>query len=186
MNYTSNSRIIGMGWKAVFIVTAGMLLFPASVVAREPASKSKWSVGTSLTYPIARIYQMHIDYRIGKSSEVFFGPGYQNFQSGSITSNAYTLIMGYRHYLWREFHVELELWPAWNRMHSSVTDTHYPGWELWAEVKTGYKFYLTRNLYVHPVPGVGFGIFRTNRPPRFSEDIDSPIFTPQIIVGWRF
>ena len=29
-------------------------------------------------------------------------------------------------------------------------------------------------------------IFRTNRPPRFDEDIESPIFVPQLILGVKF
>jgi len=69
-------------------------------------------VGTSVTYPMVRIYPLHINYRYAESSELFFGPAYQNFRSGSITSNAYTLIIGYRHYLWRERNGEIELWPA--------------------------------------------------------------------------
>ncbi|MBN1859659.1 hypothetical protein JW848_10735 [Candidatus Bipolaricaulota bacterium] len=186
------SRIGSIGWKTVLTgVAAGMLLFSdcsgaQEATSEEVASNSRWSVGVSLTYPIARIYQALINYRLGEISQVFFGPAYQNFQSGSITSNAYTLIVGYRHRLWKDLHGEIELWPAWNRMYSSVTDTYYPGWELWAEVKVGYTFHLTRNLYLHVAPGIGFGIFRTNPPPRFEEDIRSPSFAPQIILGWGF
>jgi len=192
LNVMSRLRIASMSWKAVIIgLAAGTLVFSGFAVAQEAgseevASNSRWSVGTSLTYPIARIYQAHINYRLGETSEVFFGPAYQNFQSGSITSNAYTLIVGYRHRLWRDLHGEIELWPAWNRMHSSVTETYYPGWELWAEMKVGYTFHLTRNLYIHAAPGIGLGIFRTNPPPRFKEDLRSPNFAPQLILGWRF
>ncbi|TVR54819.1 MAG: hypothetical protein EA421_07685 [Gemmatimonadales bacterium] len=168
----------------------GLLGGSGGLGAQTPAEAADdaagWSVGTSLTYPIVRIYPLHINRRIDAQREVFFGPAYQNWTSGTITAQSYTLVMGYRHYLWRELHVELELWPAWGRWHSSVTDRNYPGWELWAEPKIGYRFHLTRNLYLQPAPGVGFGIFRTNRPPRFDEDIESPIFVPQVILGVRF
>jgi hypothetical protein len=143
----------------------------------------RWSVGTSLTYPIARIYQIHIAYRLDDRHEVIFGPAYQNFKSGSITSHAYTLLLGYRYYAWEGLNLEVELWPAYNSMHSSITNSRYPGTELWTEVKIGYKLDLYRNLFLQPAPGVGFGIFRTNRPPNFAEDIRSPSFAPQLILG---
>lgn len=40
--------------------------------------------------------------------------------------------------------------------------------------------------YIQPAPGIGFGIFRTNRLPRFDEDIESLIFVPQLMVGVKF
>jgi len=176
-----------MKWTALFpVIIAAALLSPNGTDAQEPAAGSRWSVGTSLTYHIVRIYPLHINYRYSEFSEFFFGPAYQGWESGTVTADGYTLLLGYRHYLWRNLHVELELWPSWNRLHSSVTGSHYPGWELWAEPKVGYKFDVTRNLYLHPNPGIGFGIFRTNRPPHFGEEVNSPIFVPQLIVGWRF
>jgi hypothetical protein len=45
---------------------------------------------------------------------------------------------------------------------------------------------LCRGLYLKPSPGVGFGVLRTNRPPSFDEDIKSPIFAPQLMVGVTF
>jgi hypothetical protein len=173
------------------LAVLGMLVVAtaAGVVAQEPEavrSGRGWSIGTSLTYPIARIYQIHIGYRLDDRNELFFGPAYQNFRSGSITSHAYTLILGHRYYVWRELHLETELWPAINRMYSTATDSHYPGVELWAELKVGYDVPLCRGLYLKPSPGVGFGVLRTNRPPSFDEDIKSPIFAPQLMVGVTF
>lgn len=110
----------------------GLLGGSGGLGAQTPAEAADdgagWSVGTSLTYPIVRIYPLHINRRIDAQREVFFGPAYQNWTSGTITAQSYTLLLGYRHYLWRELHVELELWPAWGRWHSSVTDQSYPGW----------------------------------------------------------
>jgi hypothetical protein len=169
------------------VLVVGALLLPIVAEAQEArAPESRWSMGVSLTYHIVRIYPVHVNYRHSERSEVFFGPAYQGWESGNLTADGYTLLLGYRHYLWRNFHAELELWPAWNRLHSSVTDARYPGWELWAEPKIGYKLNLGRNLYLHPNPGIGFGIFRTNRPPGFADEVDSPIFVPQLILGWRF
>jgi hypothetical protein len=45
---------------------------------------------------------------------------------------------------------------------------------------------LNDRWYLQPAPGIGFGIFRTNPPPNFGEEIETPIFVPQLIVGRRF
>ncbi len=95
-------------------------------------------------------------------------------------------ILGYRRYVWKDLSIEAELYPAFNRIYSTVTESHYPGWELWGELKVGYTFnFANGRLYLHPAPGIGFGFFRTNKPPRFDEDITTPIFAPQVIFGIR-
>jgi hypothetical protein len=164
-----------------------LLLVGASTLRGQQASdadaRSRWSLGTSLTYPLAGIYQLQINYMASDRHEFVIGPAYQNFRSGSVTSHAYTVILAYRYYLWRGLHVESEWWPAYNSMHSSITDSRYPGVEMWTELKVGYKLHVSRHLYIKPAPGVGVGILRTNRPPGFEEDIRSPVFAPQLILG---
>jgi hypothetical protein len=175
--------------KTWIVVMLLLLTMPLAVSGQEPEAErhgTGWSVGTSVTYPIVRIYQLHIGRAPTDRHEVTFGPAYQNFTSGSITSHAYTLVLGYRYYLWRGLHVESEWWPAYDPIHSSLTDRRYPGVELWTELKVGSKLPMYRGRFIQPSPGVGFGIFRTNPPPEFWEDIISPIFTPQLIVGVQF
>ena len=170
---------------SAFLILGLLLAVHDSAPAQDTGNSPEWSVATSLTYPIARIYQIHISYNTGGNHEYFFGPAYQNFTSGSITSNAMTLIVGYRYFLWKNLHVEAEMWPAYNPMYSDVTELRYRGVELWGEVKIGYKFTLYRNLFIQPAPGIGFGILRTNKPPGFHEDIKSPIFAPQLLIGLK-
>ncbi len=70
--------------------------------------------------------------------------------------------------------------------YSHVTEEYYPGWEMWAEIKAGYTFdLLAGRSYLQVAPGIGFGLFRTNTPPGFEEEIESPIFVPQVIIGMR-
>jgi hypothetical protein len=166
---------------------AGLGRVEAQTTSGTPVDDDpRWSVGTSLTYPIVRIFPLHINRRTDAGNEVFFGGAFQNWTSGTITAETYTLLVGYRHYLWRGLNVEFELWPAWGPWYSSETDGKYRGWELWAEPKIGYTINLTPRVYLQPAPGLGFGIFRTNRPPRFDGDIESPIFVPQLMLGVRF
>jgi hypothetical protein len=171
--------------KTLSVIIAGVLLFSTPLMAGNSDGHSKWSIGTSLTYPIAQIYQIHINHALNERHELFFGPAYQNFESGSITSHAFTLILGYRNYIWKNLHIEVELWPAWNRMYSSITGSYYPGTEMWSEIKLGYTFNVYGRMFIQPAPGIGFGIFRTNKPPDFSNAIKSPVFAPQVILGVR-
>jgi hypothetical protein len=172
-----------MSMKPFLLILITSFLYSTPSIAQDSEDISGWSIGTSLTYPIAEIYQLHINYRFDERHEILFGPAYQNFKSGDIRSHAYTLLIGYRYYIWKGLHVETEFWPAYNRMYSEVTDSYYPGIELWGEFKIGYTFNLGQKLFLQPAPGLGFGLMRTNRPPNFSEDITSPIFTPQLILG---
>ena len=170
---------------SVLLVFGLMLIVHDSALAQDTGNSSEWSVATSLTYPIVRIYQVHISYNPGGNHEYFFGPAYQNFKSGSITSHAMTLILGYRYYVWRNLHLEAELWPAYNPMYSDLTESTYRGVEIWGEIKIGYKISFYRNLFIQPAPGIGFGILRTNEPPDFNEGINSPIFVPQLLIGLK-
>jgi hypothetical protein len=92
-----------------------------------------------------------------------------------------------RRHLIDELSVEAEIYPAYNRIYSHVTGSYHPGWELWAEAKVGYTWDVAGDrLFLHPAPGIGFGIFQSNPPPEFFEEIESPIFVPQLLVGARF
>ncbi len=67
---------------------------------------SKWSIGTSLTYPLQGIYMLQLNYRPTHNHEFFIGPCFQNFGHESFKVNAYTLLIGYRYYIWKGLHVE--------------------------------------------------------------------------------
>jgi len=173
--------------RAMLLAILVVLLGAPTLEAQEDASRSRWSVSTSLTFPIVRIYQVYFNYRIDDRNELSFGPAFQNFRHESFTSNAYTLILGYRRYVTDHVSVEAEIYPAYNRLYSHVTESYHPGWELWAEAKVGYTWNLADDrIFLHPAPGIGFGIFQSNPPPNFHDEIESPIFVPQVLVGVRF
>jgi len=157
-----------------------------STYAQTEKKRSKWSFGTSLTYPLASIYLVQINYKLSEKHEIFLGPCFQNFKHESFTVNAYTLLLGYRYFLWKGLHVEAEVYPAYNNIYSNVNQRYYPGLEMWSEIKIGYQFnFFEDRLFIQPAPGIGFGLFQTNKPPKFDEEIIYPIFTPQLLVGIR-
>jgi hypothetical protein len=173
--------------KAVLLIILLVVFGAAPLQAQDREARSRWSVSTSLTFPMVRIYQVYVNYRIDDRNEVSVGPAFQNYRHESFTANAYTLILGYRRYLTDHLSVEAEIYPAWNRLYSHVTESYHPGWELWAEAKVGYTWnFADDRFFLHPAPGIGFGIFQSNPPPGFFDEIESPIFVPQLLVGVRF
>jgi hypothetical protein len=173
--------------RTILWITLLLLVGAVPLEARQGDTRSRWSVSTSLTFPLVRIYQVYFNYRIDDRNEVSIGPAFQNYRHESFTANAYTLILGYRRYVTDHLSLEAELYPAYNRLYSHVTESYHPGWELWAEAKVGYTLdFADDRLFLHPAPGLGFGIFQSNPPPHFFDEIESPIFVPQFLVGVRF
>ncbi|MGF1586124.1 MAG: hypothetical protein ACFCUM_12415 [Bacteroidales bacterium] len=177
-----------------FLLPAGFVL---PLTAQESAMQDKWSLETSLTFaPVAQIYMLKASYKISENSELGFGPAFQNWKNTDKTprgqANAYTLLLSYRYFFWKNFHVELELWPAYNHFNSFVDGTTYKGLELWVEYKLGYKVNITNNLYINIQPGLAHGLWMQNKWPEFKDDSTmefikaSLIPVPQILVGWTF
>jgi hypothetical protein len=172
--------------KRFFSIIALICCLFCTIKIQAQEKKNNWSISTSLTYPIVNIYVLHFNYQPTARHEFTVGPCFQNFRHESFTTNAITLLLGYRHFVWKGLNMDVELYPAYNSIYSHIDKSYYPGWELWSEIKMGYRFPLASDkFYIQPSPGIGFGIFRTNRPPRFGEEIETPIFVPQIIMGMK-
>jgi hypothetical protein len=178
----------------VFVLLAG---FAMPVTAQETTHPNKWSLETSLSFPpAAQIYMLKASLSISERSELGFGPAFQNWKNADKVprgqANAYTLLLSYRYFFYKSFHMELELWPAHNHFNSLVDGKTYKGFELWVEYKVGYKAAITKNLYLNFQPGLAHGVWMQNRWPEFKEDSArefikrSIIFVPQILVGWTF
>ncbi len=159
-------------------------------------AESKWSVETSLTAPVARIYAVKAGYKISGNRELGFGIGFQNWRNKDIDpagqTNAWSMILSYRYYIWRNLAVEVELWPAYNHFESYVDGQTYKGFELWVEYRAGYRFDLTSNLSLFVMPGLGHPVWAQHDWPRLEEKsgrespFDLVVFIPQVAVGWRF
>ena len=184
----------------VFLKLFTFLLLIAFVLtgkAQDPTHQKKWSLETSLSFPpAAQIYMLKASYQLSEKSELGFGPAFQNWKNTDKVplgqANAYTLLLSYRYFFWKKFHVELELWPAYNHFNSFVDGKTYKGLELWVEYKVGYKAKLSKNLYINLQPGIAHGLWMQNKWPEFKNysttDLikESLIFVPQILVGWTF
>lgn len=188
-------------WKRITAIVLMTIAFVISAPAQAPGDlisslpDGRWTVETSLTFPIVRIYMAKASYRINQQSEVGIGVAFQNWRNEDEVprgqSNAWTLPLAYRYYLWRGLHFEGELWPAYNSFESFVDERTYRGLELWAEYRIGYAVPLGQRLQLNLQPGIGHAVWMQNRWPGMDHDnlgeliTSSLIFVPQVLVGWR-
>lgn len=183
-------------WSIKFIALA-CLIFPSIASAQKPNRENIWSVETSLTFPpAAKIYMLKASYRFSDCSDLGVGLAFQNWKNEDKSPNgqahAYTLLLSYRYYFWKNFHAEIELWPAYNHFNSFVDGNTYKGFELWVEYKIGYRMNLTNHIYLNLQPGLAHGIWMQNKWPEYenysTKDMieNSLIFVPQVILGWNF
>jgi hypothetical protein len=178
----SDSTALGQGARDAFL-------------AASPFGPGTWSIETSLTFPIARIYMAKASYRASEASEWGMGAAFQNWKNTDVApmgqANAWTVLLSYRRYLWRNLHVEGELWPAYNRFESYVDDQRYSGFELWVEYKIGYAFDIGSRFRLNVQPGIGHALWQQERWPDVEYDnlgefvSGSLIFVPQVLVSWR-
>lgn len=177
----------GMLQSSLFVI---LMLFAVRAFAENEGISSikpdqHWGVGTSISYPMADIYMIQGSYSPGESSDILCGAAFQNWENDQGRANAYTLLLGYRRYLWRGFHTEAELWPAYNPFQSAVDGKTYAGLELWMSLRMGYKFdfkAIGNEFYILAQPSIGFGVIRGNPWPDKDKD-DKAVFEPQVIVG---
>ncbi len=149
-------------------------------------SSFKWGFGTSLTYPVESIYMVQGSYSLWDMGDVLAGAAFQHWNDKG-QSNAYTLLLGYRQFIWKGFHTEFELWPAYNRFVSSVDGKTYKGLELWMSFRIGYRLDIElsgREFFILAQPSIGFGAGSTNPWPENKGH--AAVFEPQVIVGMRF
>lgn len=159
--------------------------FGQNVGDSSSKSDKSWGIGTSITYPMADIYMIQGSYSPGEHSDILCGAAFQNWKNSQGRANAYTLLLGYRRFIWRGLHTEMELWPAYNPFRSSIDGKTYTGLELWMSVRVGYKLEFNTSgidLYILAQPGIGFGVIRDNPWPDKEKD-DKAVFEPQMIVG---
>ncbi len=151
--------------------------------------QGRWGLGASITYPLAPIYEVQLSYAPWDRGELLTGFAYQNWENDQGTSHAYTVLAGYRQYVWKGLHLEAELWPAWNPFRSKLDGKTYSGLELWTSVRVGYRAAMElggREFFLLAQPSLGFGVLRQNRWPGMGKGFSAPIFEPQVILGTGF
>jgi hypothetical protein len=123
--------------------------------------------------PFAGIYALHYYYRATPRSEWVAGLTYMNIRfEGSGYTSSPGLILGYRRYLWKGFHLEYEIWPAFDAYYETNENRHYKGFDLWNEFRLGYKVEFQAGrlpMQVNLQWPFGFGLYASNKPDSFYE-----------------
>jgi hypothetical protein len=141
--------------------------------------------------PLFNIYAVQYSYSLTVKDKLMFGLAYMNIRYKSGYSNAPGLIMGYKRYLWKDFHAEYQLWPAYNAYYETNEKRYYRGFELWNEFRIGYTInfkMLSKPWYVNLQVLAGFGLLPGNKPQSLlNQAKQEPLFVaPIFFVGRRF
>lgn len=164
---------------------------PTVTLSQDNQIRYRHTLETSPMSPVFRIYGVQYAYQTTLKDELLLGLVYANIKYDKGQSHAPTLILGYRRYLWRELHAEYQIWPAYNNYYERIEKKHYGGFELWNELRIGYRIHFT--LWDIPfvlTPQIlgGFGLYQGNKPESFKKQVkDEPLFIyPNLFVGVRF
>lgn len=160
---------------------------------QEESSFKKHSISFCPIVPFFGIYAMHYTYRLNQRSELITGLSYMNINFDGIgQTNSPALILGYRHYLWKNLHLEYEIWPAYDAFYESNEGRYYRGFDIWNEFRLGYKFNFKvagQDSFVNFQMPFGFGLYASNKPQSFKDhESKNPYFyfPPIITIGLSF
>lgn len=163
----------------------------AKTFCQDSAIQYRHTLETSPMSPIFRIYGVQYAYHVTRKDELMLGLVFANIKYDKGQSHAPTLILGYRRYLWKELHVEYQLWPAYNNYYERIEQKYYRGFELWNELRIGYRIHFTFlgvPLVLTPQILGGFGLYQGNKPDSFKKQVqEEPLFIyPNVFIGVRF
>jgi hypothetical protein len=160
----------------------------------------KHSISTDPLLPLFKSFALLYEYKKTEKSSfiagLWYGKATETYPK-MLEYPGYTVnispILAYRFYLWRELHVEYQIYPGYTKYYEKNEDKFYRSFNLFNEFRVGYKF----NLQILGLPcllnlqfPVGFTIYDSNEPETFSDirkqDPIFYIFYPNIYLGIRF
>lgn len=142
--------------------------------------------------PFIHIYALQYSYRFARDDEVIAGLSYMNIRYDFGSTHAPAFIVGYRRFLWKNLHLEYQVWPAYDSFYEKNEGKYYKSFDIWNELRLGYQF----EVDVSGVPGFisvqwpfGFGLYASNKPQSFKDHEKENrffYFPPLLFVGIRF
>lgn len=186
--------------KSLLIVVLGLVLLcilPAEAPGADaPATEAtatfyRHSLEVSPISPVFRIYAIQYGYMVTPKDELLVVPAYSNINYEFGFLRAPTLALGYRRYLWKNLHLEYQLWPSYSYFYDYDEKKWYEGFDLWNEFRAGYSFDFELGgvpLYVVPQVLFGFGLYPGNKPESFLEAArkEGIFIAPVAFLGFRF
>lgn len=180
--------------KKLFVCSAVILHIctsPALPTTETQTTRHKHAIDFCPLSPLFNIYAVQYFNSITEKDKLLLGLAYMNIRYEDGTSHAPSILMGYKRYLWKGWHVEYQLWPAFNAYWEKNEEKYYKGFELWNEFRSGYTIDLTigdQPLYINPQVLFGFGLVQGNKPESFKKTAkEEPLFiAPLIFLGVKF
>ncbi len=179
----------------ILILFIGNLKFSANAEETENTINTNYrhSVDICPISPLFNIWALHYKYKLTEKDELITGFSYMNIQFNGVgESNSPALILGYRRYLWKNLHIEYEIWPAYDNFYEANENKYYPGFDLWNEFRLGYLF----DFKVAKIPcfinvqwPFGFGLYASNKPDSFwdlNKENKYFYFPPLFFLGVKF
>jgi hypothetical protein len=176
-----------------------LLLLTANAVKGQDTSSAKSNdyyyrhgIEASPLSPVMNIYGVLYSYGITRNDYLVGGPVYMRIKYDFGNTNAWALIVGYRRYLWKNLHIEYQLYPTYDDFYESVEKIVYPSFDLWNEFRLGYRcdFKIKQApLYMNIQWPLGFGLYASNKPESFKKAENEDrffYFPPMIFLGARF
>lgn len=148
---------------------------------------------TSSVAPFIGIYGIAYFHEVGSFSntrgDILFGVAHQNQKTDDGQFNGISLVLGYRHFLFKKLCLTEMLYPNYNHFESSIDGKTYVGFDGFNEISLGWEFEITLNekitFAITPQFTYGQALFRTNPWPRHKEKLQT-IFFPDIYIGITF
>lgn len=143
--------------------------------------------------PFVNIYAATYSKHFTEKDAFITGISYMKIKYETIgNTNAVCLIAGYRRNLWRNLHIEYQLWPTFDNFYEKNEGVYYKSFDLWNEFRLGYQF----NYKIANIPlsttiqwPFGFGLYASNKPQSFKDfEKDNRFFYqfPLLFIGYRF
>ena len=152
----------------------------------------KYSVDFSPMSPFIRIYGVQLGYKLNPKNELLTGLAYTNLHLDPGVTHSPSVILGYRRYLWRNLHIEYQIWPSYDNFYAYKEDAYFKSFDIWNEFRFGYQFNFKikdKSLYTSVQWPFGFGLYSTNKPQSFKEHEEKEKFFYQFplwFIGIKF
>lgn len=143
-----------------------------------------------------KIYSIQYSYAITKRDNIIIGFTFLNNDfPNRINSigqfNAPTLPIGYRRHFWRNFHIEIQLWPSYDFYFDKLQSKYYNSFDLTGIIRSGYRFDFKLSrlpLFVNIQFEYLFGLYEGRKPDSFRKTASEqpPYIMPSLSLGFRY
>lgn len=186
-----------MNLKMMLALIILIVLSIQNLSAQQNDTIKKLDIVNSISIgPMGDIFIVQYGRKISETNELIVGVSYTNPAILNViqypgTEQIFTLELGYRRYLWRNLHAEIQIDPQFFNCKDSIENKTYNGFGLTPEIRFGYRFDFKIKklpLFLNLQWFAGYHII--NPKPKSFQDVDGGSFyispIPMFFLGIRF